>query len=384
MRRVARIEKSISSPEEAAIPVRIGSRTVSRRALLGGLAGVAAVGGGTGLARASSRTENRTTEPSRFRVARDQTYNIGRIAGTDSMNQTATKWQVGGTDLGSMFVHKGRLVFLFGDTEAPADLPADHRDNVLAWSTDTDPSDGVTFDGMVTEPDRPDHAKELLDHSAVGAQTTVIPTYGIALGDRMVMHYMGVDQWGDPGHWTLNQSGLAYSDDDGQTWTVSDVVWPDGGGNFGQVALVNSDGFTYLYGIPGGRFGGIALGRVPADALFDMGQYEYWSDGTWVADPGVSTIIVPAPVGELSVRWNSHYQAWLMMYLNEDKAAVVLRTADQLTGPWSAEQTIVTASDFPQLYAPFIPPMWNDGPDIYFALSQFTPYSVHWWHTALE
>lgn len=319
----------------------------------------------------------------RFSVAGADTYNIGRIAGTDSMNQTGTRWQVGGTDLGSMFEHKGRLVFLFGDTEAPPPTQ-DHRDNVLAWSVDTNPADGITFEGMIE--DQPGHAKELLDHGQVGAAVTVIPTNGIAIGDRMVMHYMGVDQWGEPGRWTLNRSGMAFSDDDGNSWVVSDsVTWPDGGGNFGQVALVNDGDHTYLFGIPGGRFGGIALGRVPVDALLEMAAYEYLlPDGSWGSDPAAASIIVPAPVGELTVQWNSHYNSWLLMYLNETKAAVVLRTAETLTGPWSEELTVVTAQDFPELYAPFIPPRWNDGPDIYFALSQFTPYSVHWWHTSLQ
>ncbi len=93
---------------------------------------------------------------------------------------------------------------------------------------------------------------------------------------------------------------------------------------------------------------------------------------------------MPAPVGELSVQYNSYYRTWLMTYLNDETDAVVLRTAPELTGPWSDEQTVVTAQEAPALYAPFMPPRWNNGPDIYFALSQFGPYNVFWWHTSLK
>ena len=74
---------------------------------------------------------------------------------------------------------------------------------------------------------------------------------------------------------------------------------------------------------------------------------------------------MPAPVGELSVRWNSHYVKWLMMYLNEDMYAIVWRMADCLTGPWSEERTVATGEEYPQLYAPHTLPRWNNRPEIY-------------------
>ncbi len=35
------------------------------------------------------------------------------------------------------------------------------------------------------------------------------------------------------------------------------------------------------------------------------------------------------------------------------------------------------------IYAPFIPPRWNDSRDIYFTLSRFDLYNVWLWHTSL-
>ena len=141
--------------------------------------------------------------------------------------------------------------------------------------------------------------------------------------------------------------------------------------------------YVYFFGIPGGRFGGGRVARVAPAQILDLAQYEYWDGATWTPDIAAARTIVPAPVGELSVRWNSHYGTWIMMYLNENKYAIVLRTADCLTGPWSDEQTVVTGQEYPQLYAPFMLPKWNDGPEIYFTMSLFGPYNVSLMQTSL-
>ncbi len=354
--------------------------------LLAATAGSATAGSGT--AGESAETGAGVASPTagaqgRFTVDRDDTYEIAQLTGPGSINRTDEKWQVGGTDLGSMFMHKGQLVSVFGDTFAKA-FTDDWRSNAIAFSRDADPSDGITYDRMIT--DRPGHAKELIDQSAVpGEEVTIIPTYGTSVDGRMYLHYMAVRQWQEPGNWALNQSGMAYSDDDGQTWTVSDLTWP-ADSNFGQVAMVPKGDQIYLFGIPGGRFGGVQVARVAKDKLLDASAYRYWDGTTWGTDIAAAKTIVPGPVGELSVQWNTHYDTWIMAYLNDDDStnAVVLRTASELTGSWSDEQVVVTSEEAPALYAPYLPPRWNAGPDIYFALSQFGPYNVFWWHTSLD
>ena len=252
----------------------------------------------------------------------------------------------------------------------------------MAFSRDRDPRDGLSFDGMIT--DRPGHAKELIDQATVpGEEVTVIPTNGVSDGRRMYLHYMAVREWGPPGEWWLNRSGLAYSDDDGQTWELSDRIW-DAGSNFGQVAFVERGRHVYLFGIPSGRFGGAQLARVERRALLDSDRYEYWDGERWVRDEAAATTVVPAPVGELSVAWNRHQRRWLMMYLDDAADEVVLRTAERLTGPWSEPQTIVTAEQVPSLYAPYLHPRLSGGRDIYFTLSRFDEYDVFWWRTTLE
>ncbi|MDI7278086.1 MAG: DUF4185 domain-containing protein, partial [Anaerolineae bacterium] len=132
---------------------------------------------------------------------------IARLVGEGAMNDTVTRFGLHGADLGSMFDDGDGLYMVFGDsfgccipgTGGPGDA-SDWRNNCMAIISDRDPSDGLTFDDMIT--DRPGHAKELLH--AGSADKTVIPTYGVAIGDRLYLHYMAVLAWGSPGQWLLN------------------------------------------------------------------------------------------------------------------------------------------------------------------------------------
>lgn len=186
-----------------------------------------------------------------------------------------------------------------------------------------------------------------------------------------------------------SRGGFAYSDDAGQTWTKDSApdaagaaLWP-GESNFGQVTLVRREGFVYLFGIPGGRFGGVQLARVPEDDLLDASAYRYFTVAVqgmpeWGKTPAEAVTIVPAPVGELSVLWNEHLSRWVMTYLNEHKAALVIRSAAELWGPWSDESILVSGRDYPQLYGAFLHP-WlteNGGETVYFTMSLWRPYNV--------
>ncbi len=307
---------------------------------------------------------------------------VAKLTGPDSLNRT-DRWNVYGTDLGHMFRYGNQLRFTFGDTFGPE--RTDHRDNTMAWSTDNDINDGLEFDNYVT--DSPGHAKKLFDDPSVA---NVIPTYGIAEGERMFLHYMAVRQWLTPGRWDVAYSGLAYSNDEGNTWTMDpSVKWGDDS-NFAQVAFVRpGDGYIYLFGIREGRFGGVKLARVPEGSLLDRGAYRYWTGSGWARNERTATTIVPAPVGELSLRWSGHYQKWLMTYLNDNNLPdeperIVLRAAENFTGPWSDELVLTTSADYPDPYAPYQVPDQPDGPDLYYTMSRFWPeYNVFLMRTTL-
>lgn len=330
-------------------------------------------------------------------VDRDDTEKIARLTGPGSINDTGPRWNVYGTDLGSMFEHKGEIFMAFGDSFGapgqPPEFGVDWRSNLLAWSKDRDPSDGLTISDFVTDEDG--NAREILpsahwsENPDGDFEVTTIPNGGVSDGRTMFLHYMSVNQWGPPGQWWLNHSAIMSSDDDGVTWEPTGVRW-GGDSNFGQVAFVERASHVYLFGIPGGRFGDVQLARAPKNAIADQSSYEYWNGTNWSSDEDDAVAVVPGPVGELSVQWNSHYGTWVMMYLRDTPdpewghGAVMLRTAACLTGSWADEQVVVPAHDAPALYAPFMPPRWNNGEEIYFNMSQFGEYDVSWWKTSLS
>lgn len=327
--------------------------------------------------------------PSPWQVDGTDTGRVAAEIGAGSLNPPSRNG-VHGADLGHMFVHDGRLLMVFGDTfggPAAQDFFSvrheDWRSNTIGVASATaSPARGVTFTGMIS--DRPGHAKELLASRKIdGVEQTVIPTYGVSVGNRAYLYYMSVRAWGRPGQWTLNHSGIAYSDDGGTTWTTSPVTW-SGASNFGQVATVERNGYVYLYGIPGGRYGDMRLARVRQDEILTRSAYRYWDGGTWVRDESAATPIVPGPVGEMSVQYNSHYRTYLMMYLVDSTQQIVLRTSDSLTGPWSDPQVVADGDRYPQLYAPYIMPVFNDGEDIWFTMSMYGSYDVSLMHTSLD
>lgn len=306
---------------------------------------------------------------------------VQQLTGPGSANRTVERWGVVGTDLGHSFPHRGDLYLTFGDTYGSGGLfrtggfgARDWRSNVMARIDEPDPRGALRFTEMLSRPDG--RARELLSRDMLpGEPETVIPTAGISDGRRMFLHHMSVRSWDGPGRWTVGRSGIAYSDDDGDTWTVDpDAVWGEGSG-FAQVAYAQDDGSVYVFGIPEGRFGDVRLARVSSDALLRPDAYRYWTGAGWVPEEGRAAALVPGPVGELSVRWSRAHDLWLMMYLDEERRAVVLRTAERVTGPWSEARPLVSAARFPTLYAPYMLPL-ETGRDVYFTISRYDVYNV--------
>ena len=355
---------------------------------------------------------------------------VALLVGPGALNDTPKRWGLNGADLGSLFDMDGKVYMVFGDsygccipgTGGPGQA-SDWRKNCMAIIAAGDPAAGLIFADMIT--DHPGHAAELLHRGKY--DVTCIPTNGIAAGRRMFLHYMGVLAWGKPGEWALNEAGLAYSDDGGHTWTKDPACRWDAGSNFGQVAFARppagvpgtgmglgasgeaalpeagtlaagtpvagtdpGSSAVYVFGIPGGRFGAVKLARVGEANLLDKRAYRYYAgqvDGqpSWSPDESAAVPVVPPPVGELSVMWNNYLGRWIMTYLDERQAALVIREAPAPWGPWSPGLPLVSGSAFPGLYAPYMHPRYveNDGETVYFSMSLWGPYAVYWMRARL-
>lgn len=320
---------------------------------------------------------------------------VAQLTGHDSLNKTG-RFEIAGQDLGSMFQADGKTWFVFGDTFGQrADGQTggggtEWRSNALAYTTDTDPSDGIRFDGYIA--DDIGWAKELIDSKKVdGTEMTAIPTYGFEANGAMYLAYMSVKHWGEPGEWETNFAGFAKSTDHGQTWTTLDRPRWGGNSNFVQVSVAKLDGELYFWGVTHGRFGGVRLMKVPEKQVEQQSAYRYFAgtaaDGTprWSADESAAKTIVDDTVGELSVVWNEYLQRWTMSYTDGGAESAVLREGATPWGPWGEKFTLASQTDVPGLYAPYLAPQYtaDGGRTIYFTLSVWDPYNVYWYRAEL-
>ena len=333
---------------------------------------------------------------------------VRRLTGTAGSNSINPTWQVGvgGTDLGHMVNHHGKTYFLFGDTFA-AEGPggSDWRNNVMAYSTDATPANGITFDGWITRTNGT--ARQVINPGS--APTTYIPTGAISVGDKIYAWYMHVSNW-DTG-WTLSHAGLSsWREGDSQFSIVpnyrfqnpagGDYTTDNGrtGGNFGMVAASyrspaesSGDDYLYLWGTPGGREGGVKLARVLPSQIENLSAYRYYN-GTiggfpqWTASEYNAAKIVPSSseggtgVGEMSVMYNEAVGAWTMMYVTGGAAPdFEIRQAPQPWGPWSDPVRVADFSQAPGLYAPYMNPLYveDGGRTLYFTMSLWNPYDVY-------
>jgi hypothetical protein len=196
---------------------------------------------------------------------------------------------------------------------------------------------------------------------------------------------MSVRQWGPAGKWDTNYAGIAVSADGGDTWTKpSGARWPNSRGPnsttgdhpFQICAFATQHNYVYLMGTTNGRFGPAHLARCRRYDVLDPGAYEYWTGEWQKGDPYAAVSVMSGPVGELSVEYNEHFGQWIALHLDEERAAIVLRWAPELTGPWAAGQVVAEAKDYPELYGGYLHPWANDGSSVYFTLSQWGPYNV--------
>jgi len=336
----------------------------------------------------------------------DGVTNVNRIAqltGPGAINDTASVL-LAGADLGHMTTVGDRTWVVFGDNFGirPDDAFGGTGDvwksNALAWTTDDDPTDGLTFDGWIL--DDLEQVKEVLPgehkpNDQVG-EVTKIPTQLFAVGETLYLAYMSVWHWGEAGVWETDHAGLARSTDGGGNWEILDgVTWP-GDSNFIQLAQVplRVDGVDhiYLWAIPAGRFGPVKLMRVQArdDAVADLASYEYFAgetDGiaTWSRDLDDAVVVLDRGTAELSVMWSTHLERWILSTMLDNGSAVLYEGLSPW-GPWSDPHEILSQADTAGLYAPYLCPRYvdEDGRRVYFTLSIWGPYQVYWYSMDLR
>lgn len=396
---------------------------------------------------AAVQTDDLTPKPQVRPSLADYTEELGWVTGSGVTDH----WYVAGTDLGIMWNSgytdengKPIIYTLFGDTYSGPGMTGDWRNNVLFRTSDTDLSDGLQFSDAMISPGgvyRDNRWYSRDEQPAAGAAQiiydpgydglfgttyTMIPTSAIAIekagdegGYRQYATVMSIRTWDNPGSWTTNYSGIAYSDDGGKTWTVdpdtvrasgwfrSSASYVPGDEHFQQNALVMSDDptdpYVYVYGTPSGRQGSAYVARVNKDQITDLDAYQYWSgadssgNGQWVTgDPSAAVPVFGSSqtdflpqlykvadfftfglftkiangiwvgglptngnVSEMSVQYNEYLGRYVVLYTDGGNN-VVMRVSDSPQGEWSDTTTLVNNNPLSTntgMYAPMVHPM---------------------------
>jgi hypothetical protein len=400
----------------------------------------------------------------RAAVAVPVTTRIGWVTGANSINDTVKRFGIAGTDVGVMWdngilkdnpatviVEQRQVLIAFGDTFSQPGMTGNWRNNVLFRSADNVLSNGLFVpNGIIHNPGaysgspmtNPNFSREIIGKYgyAVGPEVTIIPTAGISVpgagangATRQYVNFMSVRSWDTPGNWTTNYSGIIWSDDNGQNWTVvpasgirpaaagrSTKPFINGNQNFQQGAYVRppagsadaSAGWVYSYGTPAGRNGTVYVSRVNDKQILDQTKYEYWNGTSWVKNnPASAKPVLPGTTttsffgliknttyptaGEMSVQYNPYLKKYVMLYTDKGNN-VVMRTSSTPQGGWSTATTLATSSQYPGLYAPMIHP-WSgstllkktdgtaeDPQMLYWNLSQWNEYNVALMRTDLS
>jgi len=319
---------------------------------------------------------------------------IARVTGTamqgesfPSPNNTAVKWNVGGTDLGIVWeMQAGKYGIFFGDTfgrdftpnhSNPGPNGGSWRSNVLAYSEDAGLDDGLSFSGMAT--DNKGDAREIVfgakDVSGFGNYTS-IPTAAIRAGDVDYVHYFNLKTWAG---WVTNFSGMYKSLDNGQTWTECENFAFASNSYFGMGGYFKKDGYVYMIGTPSGRDGSARLCRFREADIENRDKYEYWCGAAngWIqGEEYRATIIIYDKAGELSFIYNEKHQKWMIAYFNADRYNITMRTAEEITGPWSEPYELAAGKEYAQLYGSYFHPLSVKGDHLYFLMSMWLPYNV--------
>ncbi len=342
---------------------------------------------------------------------------VGAITGRHSpWNDTITGAAVAGTDLGIPVYDSvnDRMLIFFGDTystqvEGAGSGKNDWRSNVCAWSKDADLSDGLTLDGWICNKNR-EIAKQIVPSLKTdGYEITTIPTGAIEVNGSVYLFYMSVRQWGPNGRWDVNYCGLTKSTDGGQTYTRVDDVAFTGykdttvaaltgyeaakvrdhyAPNFCQIWPVEHDGYIWIYGIQGGRFGGVKLARVLPQNIEDFDSYEFFTgtdeEGEPVfvagkaglrilnADDGGAGYVIEKPAGEMCVVWNEYLGKYMTIFQRNTR--LVLLTSETPWGEWSEETVLLGYEQYNCMYCGFMNPRYMEkkGKVVYFIMS-------YWW-----
>ncbi|MHB8878977.1 MAG: DUF4185 domain-containing protein [Myxococcaceae bacterium] len=273
-----------------------------------------------------------------------------------------------GRDGGYSGRFRGRSVWLFGDTilRSKGTDGTSWRNNTGPTTADLTGSDGVSgFEDRLDAAGAPleffpqtaaersfntAHSRELQGDEACqapcGARYALWP--GPLVEDpesgRALIAYTKI--YGEPGEWNFHSVGMGIA-----TWAGLDepverpevspagsdptMLFGEGEPQFASAAVVR-DGQLYLFGCgTQGLAKPCRLARAPLAEVFQRDAWRFFAGGQRWSESAADAATLFEAMDMTSVHWNKHLGAWLAFYSEPFSNRVLLRTAPQLTGPWS-------------------------------------------------
>ncbi len=324
----------------------------------------------------------------------------GRIVGVERVNEIGQVLGKGenvindtsnigflGADLGH-FVDAGDQVYqMFGDSNSAVNQSGRFWSNTLTVIRDDMPEDGLTFSKIISRING--SAKEVISAKHVDYnEITCIPNTGVLISDRLYYHYMSVYHWNGAGHWDVNGSGWAWSDDGGENFHREPLCFA-GDDGFVITCALKEGGYVYLFGIPSSKFEGVRLARFKEEDILHTDRYEYCAgedangQAIWSKNVRDAKIVIPGCAGEFCVIYHPGIERYLILNQNVHSMDIELRESDRLTGGFGAPVTLVDHTN-PAYNAYIYSPntlsrfLRDDGRTLYFTLTRWNPYMVYW------
>jgi hypothetical protein len=324
------------------------------------------------------------------------TQMICALTGESSINKTASRFGLFGTDLGAPVEHNGRIYFLFGDTLPDYPRVADtgvagyrprNGDSIAFTPASSDPESCLTLN-FITAPDskylapkiKAPNQRNCSGRSWVPVYAFEVPTGAFSANGRIYTFYSTCFN-GDDNNPVMGKTVLARLDNPYQAcynyiYTVScrpgntncgcDDI-PETGNfiNVTPVVVNNSDipnlpdnadpqgQGVLLWGSGLYRKSDVYLAYLPLNDIENRKALRYaslsvtgnlikWSEkeeeATRIFDSNPNKFFLNPSVGELSVAWNPYLKTWLMLYGYQSKNGshfILYRKASVPWGPWS-------------------------------------------------
>jgi hypothetical protein len=178
------------------------------------------------------------------------------------------------------------------------------------------------------------------------------PEHGVFIDGRVYLFYLGIQTIDSHSIWGFRNVGtglMVLNPETGETRQVLDgrdwCLWKADADDFHfGVQVVHENDYVYIFASFRRGFDTSArLARVHPQQIEDLAAYEYLSSTQprWTSNFAGSYDLGECS-NEYSVSFNQYLQKYIMIYLDGHQKTLMLRTADQLWGPYTPPRKLVT------------------------------------------